>query len=166
MNPFDDLQNDLQNDLQEEIEGVFQWLSGESEDDELRTVIQQQHENLLQRIGNRVQQTLQVQEDIEGIIDGLTNESMEIDNTFFQTRIEQLKETLQTVKQNKMLTSQMKTNASFLLTTQEHTRELRKTSHELRKALQQAPPKGTRASSDILTGGTIFCKALGGLRFN
>lgn len=142
--------------MDEEINAVAQQMSG-AEEPELSEVIESHHNELMQNIANRVHQTAQLEEAMEGVIQGLTDESLAI-NVSAPTRLqlEKLNGILTKMKQEQaQLTAQLKTSALNLVTLQKRTQELRVTAGKLKGAVRQKPPKDAILSADILMGGQI-----------
>jgi t-SNARE complex subunit (syntaxin) len=140
--------------MNEEIEGVFQQWSGEPKD-ELAEIIENKHNQLLQNIANQVDESLQLQEAVQQVIDGLTDESTGIHLTSeAKSRVKDLRGILVNLKQEESsLTCQLKTSAASLKILQSQIQELRKTAGALQVAILKAPPKYSALPPNIITGG-------------
>ena len=148
----------IQDEMHAEIHDILGQLSGEIDplDQELSDVIQQSQEHLLQRVTQCVNEVLQVQEQIEGVINNLTAESIEADPTpVFQARALELRATLQVLNQEgQPLILHMEASRDSLATIQGHVKKLRTTANQLKGAVRTAPPKQRDNGSQQIIGAT------------
>jgi phage-related tail protein len=148
--------------MNEEIDYVFRKMAGEPSEKELRDVIDEKHNHLIQRLNESVNRVLGQQDEMEDIIDELIDESAEIDmSSIFQLRLQGLREQLEKVKQDhSTLSQQIKTNAAFLSCVKGHTEELRTTARSLKATVQKASPQTSSSSAEILAAGSLLSMTL------